>query len=38
MLIKNYDKLANLDNVDIIDGFGSFIDKNTVSRNKRWRY
>ena len=27
---KNYDKLANLDNVDIIDGFGSFIDKNTV--------
>ena len=27
---KNYNKLASLDNVDVIDGFGSFVDRNTV--------
>lgn len=27
---KNYDMLNNLENVDVIDGIGSFIDKNTI--------
>ena len=27
---KNYSKLMSLENVDVIDGFGSFVDKNTI--------